>query len=88
MCGERNRVKMGFFDSFNMMSDKPAFLAKAATPADRKAAFIKKYPDYKNWPHWDDYGYPMPDPKELEHFIPAPEIDADLNSPDEDDDEV
>jgi hypothetical protein len=42
-----------------------------------------KIPD--DWPFWDKYGNPIPDPKELEKFIPAPDIDADLNAPDEDD---
>ena len=54
----------------------------------RKDAFIKKYPSYNDWPYWYEDGYPALDPAVAATFIPAPEIDADLNSPDEDDDEV
>ena len=52
-----------------MSKKKYAFLSENLTSEERKKAFIKEYPDYADWPFWDDYGMPSPDPKELETFV-------------------
>jgi len=58
----------------------------------KREKFYSRFPEmrehYKDWPYWDEDGYPMPNPAELATFISVPEIDADLNSDDEDVDEV
>ena len=49
-------------------------------PASVKAQFIKKYPDYANWSHWDSFGYPMPDPTELSTGVDLGDFETLINS--------
>lgn len=73
------------------MSRKMKFLSneyfKSHSFEEVKAEIIRRYPEAKDWQWWDEFGVPLPDPAELARGTPAPDIDADLNSPDEDDDE-
>ena len=34
-----------------------------------KEQIIKKYPHYKDWPHWDTDGFPVPPPEEVNAII-------------------
>jgi hypothetical protein len=45
------------------------FTSSSLTPEERKAAMIKEYPEFADWPHWDGLGYISPDPAELATFI-------------------
>jgi hypothetical protein len=63
-----------------MSRKKHAFLAKDLTPEERKKAFIKEYPEYKDHPFWDEDGMPTPDPAFLATFVPG---DFDFDDDDE-----
>jgi hypothetical protein len=49
------------------MTDKIESLSDAAL--SNKEHFIKKYPDYKDWPYWDSNGYPQPPQEEIDAII-------------------
>jgi hypothetical protein len=59
------------------------YLIRRKIMSKDKAQFTSD--ELKAWPYRDSKGRPMPNPEELKHFVPAPEIDEDLNDPDEDD---
>ena len=42
--------------------------------AYRSKVDYRKDPEWADWPFWDEYGNPMPDPKELESFIDGPDL--------------
>jgi hypothetical protein len=61
-------MKNEYNSSFQVKSY--AFISSSLTPEARKAAMIKEFPEFADWPHWDSLGYISPDPAELAKCTP------------------